>query len=77
MSMKEIFDNDMSMDEDALIEGLIEAKGKKVEVLAFGIVYIGTLDDIDADNGIIQISDEQDKVKLEIERIESFSVQES
>ncbi|MFA4875004.1 MAG: hypothetical protein WC956_04810 [bacterium] len=75
--MKDLFDIEVSIDEDALIQGLIDAKGKKVEVLAFGIVYNGTLTDVDADNGIVVITDDAESCKLEIERIESLSVQET
>lgn len=75
--MKEVFDIEVSIDEDGLIQGLMDAKGKKVEVLAFGIVYTGTLENVDADDGTIRISDGVNSVKLEIERIESLSVQDS
>lgn len=58
---------------DSLIEGLMAAVGKKVEVFAFGITYIGELKSVDPDNGFIIISDGIDTVQLELERIESFS----
>ena len=70
---KDAFDLDFSIEEDALIRGLLEAKGKRVEVIAFGIVYTGILKNIDTDNGTIVIADGDDRAVLEIERIESFS----
>ena len=72
-AMKDSFDLDFSIEEDALIRGLLEAKGKRVEVIAFGIVYTGILKTIDTDNGTIVIADGDDHAVLEIERIESFS----
>jgi hypothetical protein len=65
---------DSAVEEDALIQGLIDAKGKKVEIIAFGIVYGGILESVDVDEGIIAITDNDDRAVLEIERIESFSL---
>ena len=48
--------------------------GKKVEVLAFGIAYVGILKKVDPRAGTIRIEDKEDYVVLEIERIESFKV---
>lgn len=62
-------------DDDSLIQGLINSKGKNVEVMAFGMVYSGKLMNVDPDDGIAVISDGDDSVTLEIERIESMSVQ--
>jgi hypothetical protein len=72
--MAELIDVDFSIEEDALIQGLIDAKGKQVEVVAFGIFYSGTLIEIDADAGSVVIADENDRAVIEIERIESFSI---
>jgi len=47
---------------------------KRVEVLAFGISYVGTLKVVDAKNGLIRIVDKDDYVVLEIERIETFRI---
>jgi hypothetical protein len=63
-----------AVEEDALIQALIDAKGKRVEIIAFGIPYAGTLHDIDMEDGIITIIDGEDSAVLEIERIESFSL---
>ncbi|HPQ80629.1 MAG TPA: hypothetical protein PLZ86_02780 [bacterium] len=72
--MPELIDLDFSIEEDALIQGLLDAKGKRVEVLAFGIIYAGTLDSVDIDNGTVVVSDSEDKAMIEIERIESISI---
>lgn len=66
--------SDSALEEDALIQGLIDARGKRVEIIAFGIVYGGTLAHVDVEDGIITIEDGDDRAILEIERIESFSL---
>jgi hypothetical protein len=73
MNAKNGFNLDFSIEEDTLIRGLLDAKGKRVEVIAFGIVYTGILKSIDTDNGTIVITDGDDRAVLEIERIESFA----
>ena len=60
------------IEEDELIQALIDAKGKRVEIIAFGILYNGTLKRIDVDNGTIIISNGDDQAMIEIERVESF-----
>ncbi len=72
--MTELIDIDFSVEEDALIQGLLDARNKNVEVIAFGIFYSGVLTDIDVDHGIITITDGEDKAVIEIERVESFSI---
>lgn len=72
--MASLFDINTSIDEDALIRGLLESKGKKVEIIAFGIIYTGTLEAVDADNGTLTIIDGDESATIEIERIESLSV---
>jgi hypothetical protein len=72
--MAKKFDMKFSIDEDALIRGLMDSKGKKIEIIAFGIVYTGKLEKVDADNGTLVIVDGDDSATLEIERIESLSV---
>lgn len=62
------------VEEDALIQALMDAKGKRVEIIAFGIPYTGVLNKVDVDEGIINILDAEDQAVLEIERIESFSL---
>lgn len=66
--------HDPSIEEDALIQALLEAKGKRIELIAFGIPYAGELEYIDVDDGIIVIVEGEDRAVLEIERIESFSL---
>ena len=63
-----------AVEEDALIQALVDAKGKRVEIIAFGIPYAGTLSHVDIEDGIINITDGEDHAVLEIERIESFSL---
>ena len=63
-----------AVEEDALIQALVDAKGKRVEIIAFGIPYAGTLSQVDIEDGIINITDGEDHAVLEIERIESFSL---
>ena len=72
--MTEVIDLDFSIEEDALIQGLLDARQKEVEVIAFGIAYSGILEAVDVDNGTICIIDGDNSAMLEIERIESFSI---
>lgn len=73
-TMAELVDLDFSIEEDALIQGLLDAKGKKVDVIAFGVSYSGILEQVDIDLGTIIIKDGDDSAFLEIERIESLSI---
>jgi hypothetical protein len=57
-----------------MIQQLLEAKGKKVEVFAFGITYIGRLMTVDPENGLVSVTDGDDTAMLEMERIERFNV---
>ena len=59
--------------EDPLIVGLLAARGVQVEVIAFGLAYVGELEMVDPDDGVIVISDGVQKAVLEIERVESFT----
>lgn len=67
---------DTRITEDPLISSLLAAKGKQVEVFAFGITYIGKLKSVDPENGFITVSDGTDTVMLELERVESFNINE-
>lgn len=60
--------------DDPLIQGLLTASGKRVEVYAFGIAYIGKLTSVDPENGFITVTDGSDSVMLELERVESFNI---
>ena len=68
------FDMGFSIDEDALIRGLIDSQGKRVEIIAFGVVYTGKLEKVDPDNGNLMITDGDVSATIEIERIESLTV---
>ena len=63
-----------SLQEDPLIQGLDAAKGKRIEVFAFGITYVGILTSIDHENGFISITEGEDTAMLELERIEHFNM---
>ncbi len=62
------------MESETDLREIKKALGKKVEVLAFGIFYVGTLTKIDSKVGTIRVEDKEDYVVLEIERIESFRI---
>jgi hypothetical protein len=63
-----------TVEEDRLIQALLDAKGKRVEIIAFGILYVGALTKVDIDNGTIIITNGDDQAMIEIERVESFSL---
>ncbi|OGQ46556.1 MAG: hypothetical protein A3I05_02875 [Deltaproteobacteria bacterium RIFCSPLOWO2_02_FULL_44_10] len=65
---------DAAVAEDPLLRGLIEALGRKVEILAFGVSYIGKLESVDIDNGLAVIVDDEDRAMIELERITSLSL---
>ncbi len=65
---------DETIEDDPLIAALIDAKGKNVEIIAFGIMYTGTLKRVDVENGTIIIASNEDQAMIEIERVESFSL---
>lgn len=72
--MTGLIDLDFSIEEDALVQALIDAKGKRVELIAFGISYAGILEQVDIDTGTVVVADGEDKATIEIERIESLSI---
>lgn len=72
--MPELIDLDFSIEEDALVRTLLDAKDKKVQLIAFGIIYSGILQNIDIETGTVVIVDGEDKAMIEIERIESLSI---
>ena len=62
----------MSFEDSYSITRIEDFKGKRVEIIAFGIAYRGTLEEIDLDRGTVKLVDGEDFVILEIERIQSF-----
>lgn len=74
MNAKERAELDTATRDDPLIQGLLDAKGEHVEIVAFGISYTGRLVSVDPDAGIIVVDDGENRAVLEIERIESFSL---
>lgn len=67
-------DLNFSIEEDALISELLSAKGRRVDLIAFGIIYSGILSNVDIEDGTVVITDGEDSAVIEIERIESLSV---
>ncbi|MBI4126563.1 MAG: hypothetical protein HY465_03635 [Deltaproteobacteria bacterium] len=63
-----------AIEEDPLLQGLVKAKGRRIEVIAFGISYVGTLESVDPDQGTVVLTDGDDRAVIEIERIESLSL---
>ncbi len=72
--MTSLVDLDFSVEEDDLIQEMLDAKGKQVEVIAFGVFYAGILSYVDAENGTIEIADGDDRAVMEVERVTSFSI---
>ena len=64
----------MSKSEENSLTQLKNLIGKKVEIIAFDISYIGILEEIDFEQGILKLTDGDDFVILELERVESFSL---
>lgn len=62
------------MNQNQSISQLQDFMGKKVEIIAFGISYLGTIENVDYDAGTIKLVDEDDMAILEIERVESFKI---
>lgn len=65
---------EICVEDDPLVQGMLAAKGKRVEVFAFGITYIGNLTSVDPENGFISVTEGQDTAILELERVEHFNV---
>ncbi|MFO1462739.1 MAG: hypothetical protein U1F66_03110 [bacterium] len=62
------------MQEYLSITRLQDYIGRKVEIIAFEISYMGILTHVDYDSGTLKIVDGEDFAILEIERVESFSL---
>jgi hypothetical protein len=62
------------MEDQLSITRLKDYIGKKVEIIAFGISYMGQLTHVDYDSGTLKIVDGEDFAILEIERVESFAL---
>ena len=57
---------------DSLLTDLTCYLGQRIEVVAFGISYIGLLAEVNAQDGLIKLSDGCDCAILELERIETY-----
>lgn len=62
------------MQDEVTASKLKIARGKKVEVLAFGVSYVGKLTKVDSKSGLVRVEDGEDYVLLEIERIDRFRI---
>lgn len=47
--------------------------GKNIQVIAFGTSYLGKLQKVDYELGILVLTDGKDKATLDLERIEFFA----
>jgi len=56
------------------ITRLQDLEGRWVEIIAFGISYLGRLREVDYDKGTLRLEDGDDFAILEIERVESFGL---
>ncbi|MBU4484748.1 hypothetical protein KKA47_04950, partial [bacterium] len=65
---------DEAISDDPLIQKLIKGKGKRVEIVAFGISYVGILEILDEDDGVAIVSDGHNEAMIELERIDSVTV---
>ena len=65
---------DAAIEEDPLIQGLLGALHRRVELIAFGISYIGTLEAVDVDLGVVVVTDDAQRAMIEIERVESMTL---
>lgn len=46
--------------------------GKKVQIIAYGTSYLGTLQKVDHDEGYLILTDGRDTVTIDLERIDSY-----
>ncbi len=56
------------------ISGIASLVGSKVQIIAYGISYVGLLQSIDHERGVLELCDGKDTVTLELERIEKYSL---
>ena len=60
------------MQEEKSITKLEDLVDKKIQIVAFGTSYLGTLQKVDYEKGFLVLTDGKDTVFLELERIDSF-----
>ena len=46
--------------------------GQQIQIVAYGASYLGTLQKVDNENDVLILTDGQNKVTLELSRVESF-----
>lgn len=56
------------------ITKLDDLKGQKIQVIAFGVSYVGILVDVNEEKGVVVLDDGKEKVSLDLEQIESFAL---
>lgn len=61
------------MDSEKSITKLDNYVGQKVQVVAYGASYVGTLQKVDMDKGILILTDGKDKATIDLSRVESFA----
>lgn len=47
--------------------------GQEIQVIAFGISYLGRLEKVDYEKGFIVLKDSKDQVTIDLERVETFA----
>jgi hypothetical protein len=60
------------MDTEQSITRLDTHIGGKIQVIAYGTTYIGTLQKVDYEKGYLIITDSKDTVTLDLDFVESF-----
>jgi len=61
------------MDIEQSLTKLDDYIGQKVQVVAYGASYIGTLQKVDYEKGFMIITDGKDTVTLDLDFVESFA----
>ncbi|MDO8520191.1 MAG: hypothetical protein Q7T11_08535 [Deltaproteobacteria bacterium] len=61
------------MSEEKSITKLDDYIGRKIQVTAYGTIYVGTLQKVDYEEDYLILTDGKDTVTLDLDRIESFA----
>jgi hypothetical protein len=48
--------------------------GKKIQMIAYGTSYLGTLQKVDYEEGYVILTDGRDTVTIDLERVESYQL---
>ena len=60
------------MHEEKSITKLDQFVGQKIQIVAFGTSYVGTLQKVDYEDGYLILTDGKDVVTIQLERVDSF-----